>query len=65
MFKKIFEYAGPYKKNMYVATVVVLVSVLMGILPFVLNIFGDANRDFVLLNNSGTFQREISPLLVI
>ena len=25
MFKKIFEYAGPYKKNMYVATVVVLV----------------------------------------
>ena len=36
MFKKIFEYAGPYKKNMYVATVVVLVSVLMGILPFVL-----------------------------
>ena len=35
MFKKIFEYAGPYKKNMYVATVVVLVSVLMGILPFV------------------------------
>ena len=33
MFKKIFEYAGPYKKNMYVATVVVLVSVLMGILP--------------------------------
>ncbi len=36
MFKKIFEYAGPYKKNMYVATAVVLVSVFMGILPFVL-----------------------------
>ena len=36
MFKKIFEYAGPYKKNMYVSTVVVLVSVLMGVLPFVL-----------------------------
>ena len=36
MFKKIFEYAGAYKKNMYVATVVVLVSVLMGVLPFVL-----------------------------
>ena len=34
--QKIFEYAGPYKKNMYVATVVVLVSVLMGVLPFVL-----------------------------
>ena len=36
MFKKIFEYAGPYKKNMYATTVVVLVSVLMGVLPFVL-----------------------------
>ena len=36
MFKKIFEYAGPYKKNMYAATVVVLISVLMGVLPFVL-----------------------------
>ena len=36
MFKKIFEYAGPYKKKMDVATVVVLVSVLMGVLPFVL-----------------------------
>ena len=35
MFKKIFEYAGPYKKNMYVATVVVLVSVLLGVFPFV------------------------------
>ena len=31
MFKKIFEYAGPYKKNMYVATVVVLVSLLMAV----------------------------------
>ncbi len=36
MFKKVFEYAGPYKKNMYVATAIVLVSVLMGVLPFVL-----------------------------
>ena len=34
--QKIFEYAGPYKKNMYVATVVVLVSVLMGVIPFIL-----------------------------
>ena len=34
MFKKIFEYAGPYKKNMYVATVVVLVSVLMGTIGY-------------------------------
>lgn len=36
MFKKIFEYAGPNKKGMYQATFVVLVSVLMGVLPFVL-----------------------------
>ncbi len=41
MFKKIFEYAGPYKKNMYVATVVVLVSVLMGVLPFCAGISGN------------------------
>lgn len=31
----------------------------------ILNIFSGANQDFVLLNNSGTFQKEISPLLVI
>ena len=57
MFKKIFEYAGPYKKNMYVATVVVLVSVLMGVLPFVLAyqvisplVMGDSvETEFVLL----------------
>ena len=36
MFEKICEIAGPYKKNMYVATVGVLVSVLMGVLAFVL-----------------------------
>lgn len=36
MFKKIFEYAGPHKKGIYAATAVMLLSVLMGILPFVL-----------------------------
>ena len=61
MFKKIFEYAGPYKKNMYVATVVVLVSVLTGILPFVLAyqvisplVMGDSvETEFVLLRVIG------------
>ena len=61
MFKKIFEYAGPYKKNMYVATVVVLVSVLMGVLPFVLAyqvisplVMGDSvETEFVLLRVIG------------
>ena len=32
MFKKIFEYAGPYKENMYVATVT---SLDKGTQPFV------------------------------
>lgn len=36
MFQKVFEYAGPHKKGLYAATAVVLVSVLMGVLPFVL-----------------------------
>ena len=36
MFKKIFEYAGPHKKGIYTATAVMLLSVLMGVLPFVL-----------------------------
>ena len=36
MFQKVFEYAGPHKKGLYAATVIVLVSVLMGVLPFVL-----------------------------
>ena len=36
MFKKIFEYAGPHKKDLYIATFIVLLSVLMGVLPFVL-----------------------------
>ena len=37
MFKKVFEYAGPHKKGLYAATFVVLLSVLMGVLPFVLS----------------------------
>ena len=36
MFKKVFEYAGPHKKDLYRATFIVLLSVLMGVLPFVL-----------------------------
>ena len=36
MFKKVFEYAGPHKKDLYGATLIVLLSVLMGVLPFVL-----------------------------
>ena len=36
MFKKMFEYAGPHKKDLYIATFIVLLSVLMGVLPFVL-----------------------------
>lgn len=36
MFKKVFEYAGPHKKDLYVATFIVLLSVLMGVLPYVL-----------------------------
>ena len=35
MFDKIFEYAGPYKKGIYQATAILLLSVLMGVLPFV------------------------------
>ena len=36
MFEKIFEYAGPHKKELYRATAIVFGSVLMGIIPFVL-----------------------------
>ncbi len=36
MFKKVFEYAGPHKKDLYIATFIVLLSVLMVVLPFVL-----------------------------
>ena len=36
MFKKVFEYAGSHKKDLYGATLIVLLSVLMGVLPFVL-----------------------------
>lgn len=33
MFKKVFEYAGPHKKDLYSATLIVLLSVLMGCSP--------------------------------
>ena len=36
MFQKVFEYAGPHKKGLYPATAIVLVSVLLGVFPFVL-----------------------------
>ena len=41
MFQKVFEYAGPHKKGLYAATAIVLVSVLLGVLPFVLDISGN------------------------
>ena len=34
MFQKIFEYAGPHKAGIYKATLILLLSVLMGVLPF-------------------------------
>lgn len=36
MLKKVFEYAGPYKKDLYHATFIILISVLMGVIPFIL-----------------------------
>lgn len=36
MFKKVFEYAGPHKRGIYMATGIMLLSVLMGVIPFVL-----------------------------
>ena len=36
MFEKVFLYAGPHKRGLYVATGIVLLSVLCGVLPFVL-----------------------------
>lgn len=36
MFEKVFLYAGPYKRGLYAATSIVLLSVLCGVLPFVL-----------------------------
>lgn len=36
MFNKILEYAGPYKKKMFQASVVMFLGVLMSILPFML-----------------------------
>lgn len=36
MFEKVFLYAGPYKRGLYAAIGIVLLSVLCGVLPFVL-----------------------------
>lgn len=36
MFEKVFLYAGPHKRGLYAATGIVLLSVLCGVLPFVL-----------------------------
>lgn len=36
MFEKVFLYAGPHKRVLYAATGIVLLSVLCGVLPFVL-----------------------------
>lgn len=36
MFEKVFLYAGPYKRDLYAATGILLLSVLCGVLPFVL-----------------------------
>lgn len=36
MFEKVFLYAGPYKRGLYAATGILLLSVLCGVLPFVL-----------------------------
>ncbi len=36
MFQKILQYASPYKKGMYASVTVMILSVLMGVLPFVL-----------------------------
>ena len=60
------QYAGPYKKNMSVATVVVRVSVLMGVLPFVVAcqvisplVMGDSvETEFVLLRVIDVYKRQ-------
>lgn len=36
MFEKVFLYAGPHKRGLYAATGILLLSVLCGVLPFVL-----------------------------
>lgn len=36
MYEKVFLYAGPHKRGLYAATGIVLLSVLCGVLPFVL-----------------------------
>ena len=41
MFKKVFEYAGPHKKDLYIATFIVLLSVLMGVRSLCAGLSGD------------------------
>lgn len=56
-----FEYAGPHKKELYKATIIVLVSVLMGVIPFVLAyqviaplvLGGGVSEEFVLIRVIG------------
>ncbi|NFA60172.1 ABC transporter ATP-binding protein/permease [Clostridium sporogenes] len=36
MFDKVMEYAGPHKKGMFWSTILILVSVMMGVVPFIL-----------------------------
>ena len=35
MFRKVFEYAGPYKKKTIASGIVILTAVIFSILPFV------------------------------
>ena len=63
MFEKVLEYAGPHKKELYKATFIVLISVLMGVIPFVLAyqvitplIFGDeVSNNFIIIRVIGVF----------
>lgn len=34
MLNKVFEYAGSHKKSIYLASFIMLISVIMGVLPF-------------------------------
>ncbi len=36
MFDKVMAYAGPHKKGMFLSTILLLVSVMMGVVPFIL-----------------------------
>ena len=61
MFEKVLEYAGPHKKELYKATLIVFISVLMGVIPFVFAyqviapiVMGEeVSNDFVLIRVIG------------